>query len=99
VALGDQPRVPRGVLHALRGRWAAGGADAVAPSYRDGRGNPVLFDRALFEGLASLTGDKGAREMLDALGGRLALVAVDAPMPIDVDTPDALRVLNEARPR
>jgi molybdenum cofactor cytidylyltransferase len=97
VALGDQPLVPREVLHALRLRWEEGGADAVAPSYRDGRGNPVLFDRALFGALATLTGDAGARKMLDALGERLALVPVDAPMPVDVDTPDALRALGETR--
>jgi molybdenum cofactor cytidylyltransferase len=90
VALGDQPLASPGVTNALVQRWKAGGADAVAPQYRDGRGHPVLFGRACFGALGTLEGDVGARTVLDALGERVALVSFESDMPVDVDTPEAL---------
>lgn len=93
IALGDQPFVRPDVMAALVARWRRGGVDAVAPLYRDGRGNPVLFARALFGELAALTGDAGARALLQRSGERLALVEVDDDAPADVDTPEALRAL------
>jgi molybdenum cofactor cytidylyltransferase len=93
VALGDQPLVPQAVVRALCVRWREGGAAAVAPLYRDGRGHPVLFGRELFPALALLRGDSGARGVLDGLGARLALLPIDDDMPVDVDTPAALKFL------
>lgn len=93
IALADQPCVSPDVVRRLCERWRAGGASAVAPRYRDGRGQPVLFGRAAFAALGRLTGDAGARAVLDALGAGVALVPVDADMPADVDTPEALRAL------
>ncbi|MEO5814391.1 MAG: nucleotidyltransferase family protein [Gemmatimonadaceae bacterium] len=97
IALADQPLASANVTRALCERWREGGVDAVAPEYRDGRGHPVLFGRECFAALETLKGDVGARSVLDALGGRLARVHVDAAMPIDVDTPDALQALQGAR--
>jgi molybdenum cofactor cytidylyltransferase len=93
IALADQPLVSSSVVRALCERWRAARTGAVAPRYRDGRGHPVLFDRASFPALAALEGDNGARAVLDALGEQLALVPVNAAMPVDVDTPDALRAV------
>ena len=67
--------------------------------YRDGRGHPVLFGRGSFGALAALRNDVGARAVLDALGGGVALVAIDTPMPADVDTPEALQLLQSATPK
>jgi len=93
IALADQPLVSSGVVRRLCDRWRAGGASAVAPRYRDGRGHPVLFGRETFAALGTLEGDTGARAVLDALDERLALVPVDERIPVDVDTPEALRAL------
>jgi molybdenum cofactor cytidylyltransferase len=93
IALADQPLVARDVVRRLCERWRDGGAVAVAPRYRDGRGHPVLFGRATFGALAALEGDTGARALLDSLGDAIALVPVDGSAPVDVDTPDALRAL------
>lgn len=95
VALADQPLMSRDVMRALTARWRTGDVSAVAPMYRDGRGHPVLFGRECFASLLLLRGDVGARSVLDALGSRLALVAVDANVPVDVDTPADLRMLGE----
>jgi molybdenum cofactor cytidylyltransferase len=93
LALADQPLAPYHVVRRLCECWRAGAATAVAPRYRDGRGHPVLFSRETFAALATLEGDTGARAVLDGLGERLALVPVDEMIPVDVDTPDALRAL------
>jgi molybdenum cofactor cytidylyltransferase len=93
IALGDQPAVASSVVRRLCERWRAGGAAAVVPSYRDGRGPPVLFGRASFAALRALEGDAGARSVLDALGDAAATVPVADVAPLDVDTPDALRRL------
>ncbi len=93
IALADQPLVAPSVTRRLCDRWRAGGATAVAPRYGDGRGHPVLFARAAFAALAALQGDTGARAVLDALGDEVVQIPVDASMPVDVDTPEALRAL------
>jgi CTP:molybdopterin cytidylyltransferase MocA len=46
----------------------------------------VLFSAVLFDELRAVTGDQGARGVVAADPGRVAEVAVNAPMPADVDT-------------
>jgi molybdenum cofactor cytidylyltransferase len=96
IALGDQPLVPPPVVRALCDRWRAAPASAVVPRYRDGHGHPVLFDRAQFGALGELRGDRGARALLERLGEDRVLLDVDAAMPVDVDTPEALHALAAA---
>jgi molybdenum cofactor cytidylyltransferase len=88
IALGDQPRVPEGVIPALlRAREKTGKAIA-GPVYRGTQGTPVLFGGEVFAELAALGGDVGARAVVQARPERVARVDVDAPMPLDVDTPE-----------
>jgi molybdenum cofactor cytidylyltransferase len=90
VFLGDMPRVPHAVLAPLAAAVAAG-APAAAPVFGGRRGNPVVLSRVLFAEVASLTGDVGARPILQALGARLALVeAPDDGVLFDVDAPGDL---------
>jgi molybdenum cofactor cytidylyltransferase len=91
IALGDQPLLERGVVARVIARWREGGASAVSASYADGRGHPVLFGATLFPALCTLEGDRGARELLGGLGDELALVSIDGPQPLDVDTRAALK--------
>ena len=60
----------------------------VAPRYRDGQGNPVVFKREIFPELLRLTGDQGARPIIQKEPTRVEWVELDLPMPPDVDTPD-----------
>jgi molybdenum cofactor cytidylyltransferase len=91
VFLGDMPQVPVAILPALAEALAAG-APAAAPRFQGQRGHPVLFAAALFPQLKALTGDQGAREVLRALGDRLAIVETDDPgVLVDIDRPDQLR--------
>ncbi|HEV2530670.1 nucleotidyltransferase family protein [Phenylobacterium sp.] len=90
VFLGDMPRVPHGVLQPLAEALATGAA-AAAPMFEGRRGNPVLLGRELFPELLHVTGDAGARAVLQGLGDRLARVeAPDAGVLFDVDEPGDL---------
>lgn len=90
IFLGDMPRVPRQVLAPMAEAVAAG-ALAAAPAFAGRRGNPVLLARALFPDVLRLSGDAGARAILDGLGDRLALtVSPDDGVLFDVDEPGDL---------
>ena len=67
------------------------------PVYRDGRGNPVLFAAALFDELRAVHGDQGGRGVIARDPSRVAEVPVDAPMPIDIDTPQDYEAARRAR--
>jgi molybdenum cofactor cytidylyltransferase len=97
VALGDQPGIDSAVVERLIDRWRERGHAIVATRYRGQRGHPVLFDRSLFEELATLEGDVGARRLIDRSPDRVAYVDVDAPMPGDVDTPGDLDALQTSQ--
>lgn len=94
VALGDQPLIDSDVVRALAATWRDSNAAAVVPVYRDGWGNPVLFDATMRGRLQALTGDRGARTLLEAMGDRVVRVVVDGAAPRDIDTPDDLRALD-----
>jgi molybdenum cofactor cytidylyltransferase len=88
IALGDQPRLPDGVIPTLLQVREKTGKSIVAPVYRGTQGTPVLFAGEVFGELAALSGDAGARAVVQARPERVARVDVDAPMPLDVDTPE-----------
>ena len=75
-ALGDMPAVDSGTVETLLGAYRAGAGSVVAPAHEGTRGNPVLFDSQHFDALADVTGDRGGRDIVDAVG---TLVAVDDP--------------------
>jgi molybdenum cofactor cytidylyltransferase len=92
VLLGDMPRVSAGLLDLLIATFNAHPqARAVVPVIEGRRGNPVLIARDLFPAVASISGDVGARPVLQAAGKRVVEVVVqDAGAAFDVDSPDAL---------
>lgn len=99
ICLGDMPRVRAEHLEALIGAFEpADGREVVVPTFAGQRGNPVLWAARYFPAMRELHGDQGARDLLS----RYASVVCTVPMPddgtvLDVDTPDALRALNEPR--
>lgn len=89
VFLGDMPRVPHAVLGPLADALRDGAA--AAPVFSGRRGHPVLLGRTLLPGLLGLSGNQGARAVLQGLGERLALVeAPDDGVLFDVDAPGDL---------
>ncbi len=88
IALGDQPRLPDGVIPALLEAFRRGDAAIVTPIYRGIQGTPVIFGAEVFPELRALTGDGGARTVVRANLGRVREIPFDLPMPDDVDTPE-----------
>lgn len=88
IALGDQPRLPEGLIVRLLAERERSGKAIVAPVYRGTQGTPVLFSAEVFNELRVLGGDAGARAVVQARPERVARVDIDAPMPPDVDTPE-----------
>ncbi|MDP2011728.1 MAG: nucleotidyltransferase family protein [Phenylobacterium sp.] len=87
VFLGDMPRIPASVLEPLS-QAVRDGAPAAAATFGGKRGHPALIGAALIPQLLTLTGDAGARAVLQGLGERLALVeAPDDGVLFDVDKP------------
>jgi len=95
LVLGDQPALTTDLLQLLVARYRATGAPIVAPLYRGQRGNPVLFDRALFSELLAVEGDRGGRLLIVRHKEQVEWVEVDDPAVImDIDSPqDYKRVL------
>jgi len=104
VVLGDQPSVPAEVFHSLRARYekergkgeGKGSVRVVVPRYAGERGNPVLFDAAVFPELLLVEGDRGAREVVTRDEKRLADVDFAFAMPADVDDRAALDAAERA---
>ena len=99
IALGDQPMLPPAVIPELLAVFGRTGMPIVAPRYREGQGNPVLFGVQVFSELRVLEGDRGARSVIEKDPGRVFLVDFDLPMPADVDAPedyDRLRSRDQA---
>jgi molybdenum cofactor cytidylyltransferase len=88
IALGDQPFIPSSAFDALISEWKRTSAQVVATRYRGVPANPVLFARASFPELRALSGDAGARSVVMADPTRVRWLDVDAPVPVDIDTPE-----------
>jgi molybdenum cofactor cytidylyltransferase len=85
--LGDQPLVEPAVIDRLAHAYRTEKAPIVQPNYREGRGNPVLIARAHFDELAQVSGDTGARPLLQKHRDAVFLVdATEFARPDDIDT-------------
>lgn len=90
VLLADQPFVGAAVVDALIERYERDRAKVVRPRYGGQPGNPVLWDRALFDELTAQTGDQGGRALLQQHRAEIAWVDLPDPsIQTDVDTPEA----------
>jgi len=87
----DLPHVRVATLERLLEAYRHAGAPAVLPAFGDRRGHPVVWDRALFEELATseAASRHGAGAVLSAHERQLLVVAVDDPAVIDdLNTPE-----------
>jgi molybdenum cofactor cytidylyltransferase len=88
ITLGDQPLLPGAHLAALAVHARATGAQIVATRYATHDGNPIYFDRAVFDDLARLRGDQGAQKLLAAFDYTVEYVQLDdADAALDIDAP------------
>jgi molybdenum cofactor cytidylyltransferase len=94
VVLGDQPLPGSVVQDRLIEVFRATSAAIVAPEYQGTRGNPVLFGRSVFPELLRVSGDRGARGVIESDAGRVQIVRFPFPPPADIDTPEDLERLH-----
>jgi molybdenum cofactor cytidylyltransferase len=92
VHLADMPAVTAEHLKLLAQAFVKSGGNAVVRATNSGkRGNPVILPRVLFGQVARLTGDMGARPLIESYAGRVIDVELGEAASLDVDTPEALK--------
>lgn len=84
--LGDMPGVDADVIDAVRQDWEQHRPWAAVTDYQGRPGHPFVFSAAAFDTLRGLHGDKAVWKILDAQPERVRRIAVDRPLPADVDT-------------
>ena len=95
VVLGDMPALGGGDIARLIAAFDPATAPICVPVAGGRRGNPVLFARALFDALAALTGDTGARALIAANLDRVREVAMAGDGTLaDLDTVAEIEAFN-----
>jgi molybdenum cofactor cytidylyltransferase len=85
--LADQPNVTVDLIEQVLTRYRQTLAPIVAPVHAGRRGNPVLFDQALFPELLEMTGDEGGRQVIQHHRSEMEEVEVEDPdLFLDIDT-------------
>ncbi|MFN3548650.1 MAG: NTP transferase domain-containing protein [Mesorhizobium sp.] len=93
VVLGDMPGVTAADLDRLIAAFeASGGRSIVRATFNGKRGNPVILPRTVFAAVEALSGDTGARHIVESGGADVVDVEIGEGAFLDVDTPEAMRV-------
>lgn len=95
ILLCDQPFVNKEIIQDLVKTHAQTGKNIIASSYGETIGTPALFARKMFGELSQLSGDRGAKGLINKYRNTdLALVSVPEAQ-FDIDTADDVARLNE----
>jgi molybdenum cofactor cytidylyltransferase len=90
VLLADMPRITAAHVDALIEAFA-GASAVIVPTKAGRRGNPILWPRRHFAAMQAVSGDKGARGLLEQFAGEVVAVEMEGEAIFaDVDTPDDL---------
>jgi molybdenum cofactor cytidylyltransferase len=97
VCLGDMPLITgRDIDRLVAAFNPLEGRAIVVPTRRGKRGNPILWARQFVPEMMALSGDQGARRLIEEHADLVAEVEMDSDaIFIDIDTPDALAQLRE----
>lgn len=88
IILGDQPLISPKTIDALIEAYRRSGRSIIVPVFQGRRGNPVLFDRSLFDEVMQVTGDIGAKAVVKAHHEETLEVPVDDHgVVVDIDSP------------
>ena len=91
VMLADMPDVTTADLRKLLDRLSAEGGRAVIRATADGqRGNPVILPASTFDAISRLTGDIGARPIIERSGLAVIDVDIGEAAHVDTDTPEEI---------
>ncbi len=96
VLLGDMPRITAAHVDQLIDAFDAQQPSIVVPQRNGRRGNPILWPREFFPRMQAVSGDQGARGLLEDNSQRIHSVEMDDDaIHADVDTPDNLQALKQ----
>jgi molybdenum cofactor cytidylyltransferase len=97
VCLGDMPLIAgRDIDRLIAAFNPLEGRAIIVPTRRGQRGNPILWSRQFFAEMMALSGDQGARKLIEEHFDLVAEVEMDSDaIFIDIDTPQALAELRE----
>ena len=92
ICLGDMPLIEAADLNRMIAAFSVvEGRSLVAPVLGRKLGNPVLWGQEHFADLMTLTGDRGARSLIEARRDQIVEIAVTHDgILLDTDTPEAL---------
>ena len=91
IHLADMPAVVASDINTLNYAFVKAGGTAIVRATHGGkRGNPVILPRSVFSLLTKLTGDMGARAIIEGFGGTVIDVELGLAASLDVDTPEAV---------
>ena len=92
IHLADMPGVTSEAIRQMGSAFAKSGGTAIVRATHAGkRGNPVILPRSVFTQVSRLTGDMGARAIVEGFAGQIIDVEIGEAASIDVDTPEALK--------
>ena len=87
--LGDQPQIKSALINRILEEHARTLSPIIAPFYHKKRGNPVLFDKSLFDELIKLQGDQGGKALFDRFP--ITILPWENPeIILDIDFPEDL---------
>ena len=89
ITLADQPFVTANHLNLFAEKFEPSKSLIVAAEYNQTRGVPALFSREIFDDLCSLTGDRGAKAVIEKHRHSLSTIALPEAA-FDIDTPQDL---------
>jgi molybdenum cofactor cytidylyltransferase len=91
IHLADMPAVTAADIAKLNNAFMKAGGTAIVRATHNGkRGNPVILPRSVFSLVTKLTGDMGARAIIEGFGGTIIDVELGLAASLDVDTPEAV---------
>lgn len=94
VMLADMPRVTAQDIDRLISAFDARSPAILVPEHEGRRGNPVLWPRRYFPDMMAISGDTGARGMLEQHAAKVRPIPFpDDTIFLDVDTPETLEAL------
>jgi len=83
----DQPLIPPELIKLLRNKHARNQSEILYPQINAQAGNPVLFDRLVFEKLTQLDGDQGGRAIFGMFSPQ-SVAWNDPASQQDIDSPE-----------
>ena len=99
--LGDQPLLNSATINALLEKFWSTAKDICVPTYRGKRKNPAVFGRRFYRHLMDISGDRGARQLIDGNPDQVLKVEMHDPLCFyDIDTEQDFEMLvREVRDR